>query len=79
MTAGGVWIVVVEDLHWADEATLDLLRFLARRIAAVPAMIVGSYREDEIGPAHALRLLLGDFANVATVRRLPLRPRWDLC
>jgi len=74
LTGGGVWIVVVEDLHWADEATLDLLTFLARRIAGVPAMIVGSYRSEEIGPAHPLRLLLGDLANVATVRRLPLRP-----
>src|SRR5262245_14237878 len=54
------WIVVVEDLHWADDATLDLLRYLARRIHKVRVLILGSYREDEIGPADPLRLLLGD-------------------
>jgi DNA-binding CsgD family transcriptional regulator len=71
---GGVWVLVIEDLHWADEATLDLLRFLARRIAGRPVLIAGSFRDDEVGPAHPLRLLLGDLANVATVRRLPIRP-----
>ncbi len=68
------WIVIVEDLHWADDATLDLLRYLARRIADVRALIVASYRDDELGPDHPLRLLLGDLASTPTVRRLPLAP-----
>jgi DNA-binding CsgD family transcriptional regulator len=68
------WIIIVEDLHWADDATLDLLRYLARRITDVRVLILGSYREDEIGPAHPLRLLLGDVAGTATLRRLPLSP-----
>src|SRR5215468_2654826 len=68
------WIIVIEDLHWADDATLDLLRYLARRIHNVRVLILGSYREDEIGPAHPVRLLLGDLASAATVRRLPLAP-----
>ncbi len=66
------WIIVVEDLHWADDATLDLLRYLARRIADVRALILASYRDDELGPDHPLRLLLGDLASTPTVRRLPL-------
>jgi DNA-binding CsgD family transcriptional regulator/tetratricopeptide (TPR) repeat protein len=70
----GVWVLVIEDLHWADDMTLDLLRFLARRIEHRRIMIVGSYRADEIGPVHPLRLLLGDLANVAPVRRLRLDP-----
>ena len=41
---------VIEDLHWADGATLDLLRFLARRIDSLPVLLVVSYRDDEIGP-----------------------------
>jgi DNA-binding CsgD family transcriptional regulator len=71
---GGVWLLVIEDLHWADEATLELLRFLARRIARLPVLIAGTFRDDEVGPTHPLRLLLGDLASVATVRRLPIRP-----
>ncbi|HEX5620852.1 MAG TPA: AAA family ATPase, partial [Solirubrobacteraceae bacterium] len=40
-------VVVFEDVHWADEATLDVLRVLSRRIATVPALLVASYRDDE--------------------------------
>jgi DNA-binding CsgD family transcriptional regulator/tetratricopeptide (TPR) repeat protein len=68
------WVLVIEDLHWADDATLELLRFLARRIARLPVLILGSYRDEEVGPTHPMRLLLGDLANVACVRRLPLPP-----
>ena len=67
-------VLVVEDLHWADEASLDMLRFLARRITSAPILIVASYRHDEVGSVHPLRLLLGDLANVASVRRLRLQP-----
>ena len=48
---GQRWVWVIEDAHWADGATLDLLRFLARRIASLPVLLVVSYREDEVGPA----------------------------
>jgi DNA-binding CsgD family transcriptional regulator/tetratricopeptide (TPR) repeat protein len=72
--ADGPCVLVVEDLHWADEATLDMLRFLARRIASAPVLIVCSYRHDEVWPTHPLQLLLGDLARVASVRRLRLRP-----
>jgi DNA-binding CsgD family transcriptional regulator len=71
---GGSRVLVVEDLHWADAATLDLLRFLARRIASTRVQVVASYRHDEVGSADGLRLLLGDLANVAAVRRLRLAP-----
>ena len=43
-------IFVLEDLHWADEATLDVLRLLARRVATVPALVIASYRDDELDP-----------------------------
>ncbi|SDT79400.1 ATP-binding protein [Actinoplanes derwentensis] len=64
-------VLVVEDLHWADEATLDVLRFLVRRIAALPVVMVGTYRDDEIGADHPLRGLLG-LAASTPMRRLPL-------
>ena len=41
-------IVVLEDVHWADEATLDVFRLLARRVEALGALIVLTYREDEL-------------------------------
>ena len=61
-----------EDIHWADEATFDLLRFLARRLGGIHTLVVATYRDDEIGPRHPLRLLLGDLATVRAVRRLTL-------
>ena len=48
----GPTICVVEDAHWADEATIDVLTFLARRMETVPALLVVSFRDDEVGPDH---------------------------
>ncbi|MEU4688488.1 AAA family ATPase [Actinoplanes sp. NPDC023714] len=62
-------VLVVEDLHWADEATLDVLRFLVRRIATLPVVLVGTYRDDEIDAGHPLHGLIG---MAKPVRRLPL-------
>jgi DNA-binding CsgD family transcriptional regulator/tetratricopeptide (TPR) repeat protein/GTPase SAR1 family protein len=64
-------IVVFEDVHWADDATLDLMKFLARRISQVPTLLVLTYRDDEVGPTHPLTLTLGDLA-AAAVRHVSL-------
>jgi ATP/maltotriose-dependent transcriptional regulator MalT len=53
-------LVVFEDLHWADDATLDLLRVLGRRIRDLPILLIGTYRAEEVGDEHPLRLALGD-------------------
>ncbi|MDT7634144.1 MAG: hypothetical protein QOI50_6074 [Pseudonocardiales bacterium] len=66
-------VLVVEDLHWADEATLDLVRFLARRIVGLPLLLVLSYR-DAVGPDHPLRPVLGDLVSAPEARRLQLAP-----
>src|SRR5215216_2461265 len=66
----GPTVFVLEDVHWADEATLDVLRLLARRVETVPALIVASYRDDELDRAQPLRILLGELARSRTVRRL---------
>ena len=50
--AGHPTVLVVEDVHWADEATLDVLRYLARRIAELPAVLVLTYRDDELTREH---------------------------
>jgi DNA-binding CsgD family transcriptional regulator/tetratricopeptide (TPR) repeat protein len=67
-------VVVLEDLHWADAATLDLVKFLGRRIRQAPALLVLTYRDDELGPRHPLRVVLGDLATSRAVRRIPLAP-----
>ena len=53
-------VVVLEDMHWADGATLDALRLLGRRIDAVPALVAVSYRDDELDRMHPLRMVLGE-------------------
>jgi tetratricopeptide (TPR) repeat protein len=59
-------------LHWADEATLDVIRLLARRIASVSALALASYRDDELHCAPMLRLVLGEVARRRA--RLKVRP-----
>jgi predicted ATPase len=67
-------IVVFEDVHWADEATLDVLTFLGRRIQRVPSLVILTYRDDQIGLGHPLRLVLGELATFAATRRIVLPP-----
>jgi len=65
-------VLVLEDLHWADEATLDVLRLLGRRIDQFQALVIVTYRDDELDGSHLLRVVLGDLARVQGVRRLDL-------
>src|SRR5262247_469317 len=65
-------ITVVEDVHWADESTLDLLKFLGRRISRIKSMLIVTYRDDEVSADHPLRLVLGDLPHRSVARlRLP--------
>ena len=67
-------IVVIEDLHWADEATLDVVTMLGRRAEIVPALVVATYRDDELAADHPLRSVLGELRAGSGVRRLALAP-----
>ena len=71
---GPLPVVVIEDVHWADEATLDLLGFLARRIREIAVLLIVSYRNDELADTHPLRIALGHLAVQRCARRLPLAP-----
>jgi DNA-binding CsgD family transcriptional regulator len=71
---GTLTVVVVEDLHWADEATIDLLRFLGRRIRTAPVLLIVTYRDDELAPDDPLRLALGGLATQRSTRRIGLAP-----
>jgi DNA-binding CsgD family transcriptional regulator len=69
-------LVLIEDIHWADDATLDLVKFLGRRIAGTHTLLVLTYREDEVA-GTALRLVLGDLAASKAAVRIEL-PRLSL-
>lgn len=71
--AGATTVLVFEDVHWADHATLDLAKYLGRRIAALRSLLVLSVRSDEIDVAHPLTQVLGDLPS-AVVTRIALSP-----
>jgi DNA-binding CsgD family transcriptional regulator/tetratricopeptide (TPR) repeat protein len=74
LRSGAMTVFVLEDVHWADEATLDVLRLLARRVETLPALVVASFRDDELDRAHPLRVLLGELATSQTLRRVKVAP-----
>jgi predicted ATPase len=73
-TTPGTMVMVGEDAHWTDEATLEMFRFLGRRIRSTRVLFIITYRDDQLGPYHPLRRVLGDLANAPGVRRLSLPP-----
>jgi tetratricopeptide (TPR) repeat protein len=64
-------ILVLEDVHWADDATLDAIRYLSRRITAIPAVLLLTFRDEDIGATHPLRRVLGSLSGSST-RRIEL-------
>jgi DNA-binding CsgD family transcriptional regulator/tetratricopeptide (TPR) repeat protein len=71
---GSPTVLVIEDVHWADESTLDLLGFLGRRLRDLPALVLVTYRDDALSPDHPLRLVLGDVAGQRSTRRATVSP-----
>jgi DNA-binding CsgD family transcriptional regulator/tetratricopeptide (TPR) repeat protein len=71
-TAPLLW--VMEDLHWADRSTRDLLAYLATALRVGRVLLVGSYRSDEVDRLHPLRGLLGELVRNRRVHRLELPP-----
>jgi len=65
-------VLVLEDLHWADEASLDVLCLVARRVETVPALVLASYRDDDLDRDHPLRMVLGELARNRSTTRLRL-------
>lgn len=61
-------VVILDDLQWADEATLDVLSLLGRRVEAFPALVIGTYRDDALDRSHPLRLLVGELRGEGTLR-----------
>ncbi len=68
-------VLVLEDLHWADDATLDVITVLGRRIGTLPALLVLTLRGGEVPPAHPLHAVLGAVAGTSAFIELdPLSP-----
>ncbi len=67
LVSRGPSVFVLEDLHWADEATLDVLLMLVRRVHAIPALVLATYRDDALDGARPLRRVLGEFATSNSV------------
>jgi predicted ATPase len=72
----GPTVLVLEDVHWADEATLDVLVMLAARIGSTPALILASWRDDELDRSAPLRIVLGELGRgPVRLKVSPLSPR----
>ena len=61
-------VLVIEDVHWADGATLDVLRYLCPRVRSLPAVLLVTYRDDALARDHPLRGLLGVLGSTAATR-----------
>ena len=66
-------VIVLEDLHWADDGTLDAVRYISRRIRAAPLVLVLTYREEDLSLTHPLRSVLGLLRGPGVVR-IALQP-----
>jgi DNA-binding CsgD family transcriptional regulator/tetratricopeptide (TPR) repeat protein len=69
---GPLNVVVVEDVHWADEATMDLLRFAGRRLREARVLLVVTFRDDDLATDDHLRVALGELARQRSTRRISL-------
>src|ERR1700721_2634837 len=67
-------VIVIEDVHWADEATLDLLRFLTRRIQSAQVLVIATYGDDWLAPSIPRPLAVGALAAGRWTRRLEVPP-----
>ena len=65
-------VIVLDDLHWADEPSLLLLRFAARELASSGLLILGTYRDVELGRHHPLARVLGEISGIEGSGRIPL-------
>src|SRR5580704_9316922 len=65
-------LLILEDLHWADQSTLELVAFLIRALRGMRVLLAATYRSDELHRRHPLRPLLSGWERMRTVDRLDL-------
>jgi DNA-binding CsgD family transcriptional regulator len=73
----GPLLLVLEDVHWADRSSRDLLRYLLARLTDEPVAVVASYRSDDLHRRHPLRPLLAELVRLPGVERMELGPLPD--
>jgi anti-anti-sigma factor len=64
------WLLILEDLQWADQSSLDLLQYVGRHLPEMALCVVGIYRDSEVGPDHPLQTVLQQLASAPGYRRL---------
>src|SRR6266702_1213295 len=74
LSSGRCVVLVVEDLHWADSSTRDLVSFLLSRLRTQRLLVVASYRSDDLYRRHPLRPLLAELVRLPAVDRIDLTP-----
>jgi len=74
IAADAVTVIALEDLHWSDRSTRDLLRFLVRNLTHGRVMLIGTYRTDELNERHPFQTLLADLRRSGQVDRFELAP-----
>ena len=72
LSIGPFTVFVVEDVHWADESTRDLLRYLARRVRDLHTLVIVTYRDEAVAGTESLQALLGEVTTHASTRRIAL-------
>ena len=77
LSADAPLLLIIEDVHWADQSTRDLLRFLFARQFTSPVAILATYRSDDLHRSHPLRAALAEWSRLAGVSRLQLGPLTD--
>lgn len=67
-------LMIIEDIHWADESTIDLIKFLGKRINQEKALLIVTFRDDEVGSGHPARTMFGDIPqkNILRMNLIPL-------
>ena len=70
----GLTVLVIEDAHWADDASIDLLAMLGRRVVDLPLLLIITYREDVVTSDHPLRLVIGDLITASSTVWIGLVP-----
>lgn len=73
MAAGNPLLLLLEDLHWADQGTPALIEHLARNIYKIPALIVADYRDDEVDSRSSLAQTLGELTRLRLAQQVNLK------
>jgi predicted ATPase len=68
-------LIVIDDVHWADRSTLDVISFLSRRLVGTGVLLVLAYRSDELSRRHPLKPVLADLERHATLDHIRLARR----